>query len=118
MLPPVVLALPLVVRALFVRSPIAAVLVRWGVSFAVAVAVWVLQLPERFFARGTFVVGNSHNVMHFMVLIVYSTLNRGCARLWRAASDVALAHTSRVTYNVGAGRPYSVPHAKQKYRSL
>ena len=78
MLPPLVLAAPFVVRLLVFPSPLTPVLLRWAASFACACSVWLLQLPERFFPPGTFdLIGNSHNLMHVLVLVVYRELNQG-----------------------------------------
>ena len=42
----------------------------------------MLHIPERFFALGTFdYIGNSHNIMHVGVLIVYRELHNGIGAL-------------------------------------
>ena len=62
-------------------------LVRWGLAFAAACGVWLTQFPERFFAPGTFdYLGNSHNLMHFLVLVVYQQLHHGVEELVAGAT--------------------------------
>jgi hypothetical protein len=54
----------------------------WVLSFAVAVLAWLFKLPERLFPPGTFdYVGNSHNVMHVMVLVTFLYLHNGSRAL-------------------------------------
>ena len=61
------------------------VLVRWLLAFACASGVWLYSVPERFFPPGTFdYVGNSHNLMHVMVLIVWRELHHGVRALVEA----------------------------------
>lgn len=83
---PLLLVLPLVLHALVFQTALAAVLVRWMLAFFVSAVAWMLQLPERFFAPGTFdYIGNSHNVMHIGVLFVYLALHSGVDELIAAA---------------------------------
>mmetsp|Transcript_35762 Transcript_35762/g.114993 ORF Transcript_35762/g.114993 Transcript_35762/m.114993 type:complete len:88 (-) Transcript_35762:148-411(-) len=58
-------------------TPTAPALAAWAALFAVTVAIWVLQIPERWFAPGTLdLVANSHNWMHVLVIVVFAELQR------------------------------------------
>ncbi|EOD41790.1 hypothetical protein EMIHUDRAFT_194309 [Emiliania huxleyi CCMP1516] len=76
-----VMGLPLVIGlaglAAASPTPTAPALAVWAALFAVTVAIWVLQIPERWFAPGTLdLVANSHNWMHVLVIVVFAKLQR------------------------------------------
>ena len=89
---PFLVTLPIIARALVVPSGLTWVLLRWIAAFIVAVASWLLLLPERLFPAGTFdYIGNSHNVMHVMVLVVWQQLHFGIRALLEEAATAAHA---------------------------
>mmetsp|Transcript_23550 Transcript_23550/g.79540 ORF Transcript_23550/g.79540 Transcript_23550/m.79540 type:complete len:345 (-) Transcript_23550:88-1122(-) len=76
-----VMGLPLVIGLVGLAAasptPTAPALAAWAALFAVTVAIWVLQIPERWFAPGTLdLVANSHNWMHVLVIVVFAELQR------------------------------------------
>lgn len=84
---PFFFALPIVLKHLIFTSELTIVLLRWMLAFAVASAAWLLMLPERLFPPGTFdYMGNSHNVMHVMVLVVWQQLHFGIRALVESAA--------------------------------
>lgn len=75
---PFLVTVPIIGRALIYPNPLTEVLLRWLLAFVACCSSWLLLLPERFFPPGTFdIVGNSHNVMHVMVLVVWRELHLG-----------------------------------------
>jgi len=79
---PVLVAVPIGMHAILFDAAFGPVVLRWALSFAVATLAWLFQAPERFFAPGTFdLAGNSHNVMHVMVLVTFLALHDGVRRL-------------------------------------
>ena len=82
---PLLFLLPIVVHAFCFDAALRDVLLRWALAFACAAGAWLLKLPECLFPAGVFdYLGNSHNVMHVGVLIVYLELHCGIEGLLRA----------------------------------
>ena len=91
---PFVFTIPILLRNFAAPTALTLVLLRWGLAFFAASAAWLLKLPECLFPPGTFdYLGNSHNVMHVMVFVVWRELHWGIRALIEdaAAADAARA---------------------------
>ena len=50
-------------------------LLKWSVMFLMTSVIWLGKLPERYVHPGTLdFVGNSHNIMHLLVIVLWATL--------------------------------------------
>ena len=99
MLVPVLLAVPICTHVLLFDPDFGPVVLSWVLSFAVAALVWLFKLPERLFPPGTFdYVGNSHNVMHVMVLVTFLYLHNGSRALLAKEKRLLEAEIIEVKY--------------------
>jgi len=86
-------------------------LAKWCGIFAVTVAVWVLFLPERWLPDGALnYFGNSHNIMHVMVIVVFAHIQEiyGVRLAWAAglaslSSNEGVAGVSMPSPDIGGG---------------
>jgi predicted membrane channel-forming protein YqfA (hemolysin III family) len=71
-------------------TPTSPELAAWAGLFGITVTVWVLFLPERWMPDGTLNwIGNSHNIMHVMVIVVFAHLQAiyGTRLAWAAGIE-------------------------------
>jgi predicted membrane channel-forming protein YqfA (hemolysin III family) len=71
-------------------TPTSPELAVWAGLFGVTVMIWVLFLPERWMPDGALNwIGNSHNIMHVMVIVVFAHIQAiyGTRLAWAAGID-------------------------------
>ena len=94
MLPPLVLAAPFVVRLLAFPSPLTPVPLRWAARRVRVLGVAAAATGALLSARDLDLIGNSHNLTHVLVLVVYRELNQGIDALQSGTVRVALEESA------------------------